>query len=107
MSHLFEEPDYLPSPIGTNLADGQRCRLVKGASFAMSDGRTGFDPQAPGRAFDAVLVYIDHAPDHPLAHRPTGFHRTAAAWAGPFPFDNTLAGRPFTQTARPADKERS
>lgn len=62
-------------PIGTRLADDPRCRLVSGDFFAMATGEAGFDPQEPGRQFDAVLVDIDHAPDHLLDDRSTGFYR--------------------------------
>jgi len=36
--------------------------FVNGDFFAMSHSADGFDPDAPGRRFDAVLVDIDHSP---------------------------------------------
>lgn len=62
-------------PIGTCLADDPRCRLVEGDFFAMAEGVAGFDPQVAGRRFDAILVDIDHAPDHFLDDRSTSFYR--------------------------------
>ena len=52
-------------PGGAELAEDPRTRLVHGDFFAMAAG-DGFDPDAPGRRFDAVLVDIDHTPDHTL-----------------------------------------
>lgn len=39
----------------------------------MADG-DGFDPTAPDRVFDAVLVDIDHSPRHLLDDGSTGFY---------------------------------
>jgi spermidine synthase len=63
-------------PVGPTLTADPRCRLVPGDFFAMSDG-PGFDPESPGRIFDALLVDIDHAPDHLLAAGSTGFYSPA------------------------------
>jgi spermidine synthase len=60
-------------PVGPVLTGDARCRLVPGDFFAMSDG-AGFDPDSPGRVFDALIVDIDHAPDHLLAAGSTGFY---------------------------------
>ena len=60
-------------PVGPMLTADPRCRLVSGDFFAMSDG-PGFDPESPGRIFDALIVDIDHAPDHVLAAGSTGFY---------------------------------
>ncbi len=49
-------------PLGTTLNADPRCRLVEGDFFAMASGEAGFDPQTPGRRFDAVLLDIDHSP---------------------------------------------
>ncbi|WP_375424595.1 spermidine synthase [uncultured Friedmanniella sp.] len=53
-------------PLGAGLTADPRCRVVLGDFFALSHG-PGFDPDRPGRRFDAVLVDIDHAPRHLLA----------------------------------------
>ena len=60
-------------PVGPMLTADPRCRLVSGDFFAMSDG-PGFDPESPRRIFDALIVDIDHAPDHVLAAGSTGFY---------------------------------
>ena len=62
-------------PMGTALCDEPRCRLVAGDFFAMADGADGFDPTRPGRRFDAVLLDIDHAPDHLLDERSARLYR--------------------------------
>jgi spermidine synthase len=50
-------------PLGPELTADRRCRFVQGDFFALAASETGFDPDAPGRLFDAVLVDIDHSPD--------------------------------------------
>jgi spermidine synthase len=50
-------------PLGRTLAAAERCRFINGDFFALAAGDAGFDPEAPGRRFDAILVDIDHAPD--------------------------------------------
>jgi spermidine synthase len=62
-------------PLGLQLTGDQRCRLIRDDFFAMSSSRTGFDPDAPGRRFDAILVDIDHSPDALLDERSAGFYR--------------------------------
>src|ERR1022692_937114 len=56
-------------PLGEQLTDDPRCRLVNGDFFNMSHSVDGFDPDAPGRRFDAVLVDIDHSPRNLLHPR--------------------------------------
>ncbi len=51
-------------PLGTVLTNDSRCELRQGDFFELA--RTGFDANAPGRKFDAVLVDIDHSPEHLL-----------------------------------------
>ena len=42
--------------------------------FAAATGTAGFDPENPGRTFDAILLDIDHSPTH-LLHSPhAGFY---------------------------------
>jgi spermidine synthase len=60
-------------PVGPTLTADPRCRFVHGDFFAMSDG-PGFDPERPGRVFDAVIVDIDHSPRHLLAGGSAGFY---------------------------------
>ena len=60
-------------PVGPTLTADPRCRFVHGDFFAMAAG-TGFDPAAPDRLFDAVVVDIDHSPQHLLADGSAGFY---------------------------------
>ena len=57
-------------PLGPKLTGDPRCRFVHGDYFALAcaDG-DGFDPDVPQRQFDAVLLDIDHSPDHLLHPR--------------------------------------
>jgi spermidine synthase len=70
-------------PLGKQLTGDPRCRLVNADFFAMSHSVEGFDPQAPGRCFDAVLVDIDHSPRkllhprHAALYEPDGLARLA------------------------------
>lgn len=64
-------------PLGKDLTDDDRCRFVPGDFFAMARGDTGFDPGAPARLFDAVLVDIDHSPEALLDDRSTSFYQPA------------------------------
>jgi spermidine synthase len=97
-------------PLGKQLTADPRCRLVHGDFFAMSHSDDGFDPGAPGRCFDAVLVDIDHSPKnllhprHAALYRREGMERLAAhlgpggvfaLWSNDPPddaFNATLAG---------------
>ena len=65
-------------PLGPVLTADPRCRLVHGDFFALSDG-PGFDPDQPGRLFDAVVVDIDHSPAHLLADGSAGFYGPAGS----------------------------
>ncbi|WP_028467415.1 spermidine synthase [Nisaea denitrificans] len=61
-------------PLGTAVADDARCKLVQGDFFAGAASMAGFDPNAPGRRFDAILVDIDHSPEALLDNRSAGFY---------------------------------
>jgi len=50
-------------PLGHELSNDPRCRFELGDFFKLAASATGFDPDAPGRQFDAVLVDIDHSPE--------------------------------------------
>jgi spermidine synthase len=54
-------------PEAAALTTDPRSRLVEGDFFAMAAGGPGFDPDAPGRLFDAILLDVDHSPRHVLA----------------------------------------
>ena len=103
-------------PTAKQLTDDPRCRLVNGDFFAMSHSAAGFDPDTPGRRFDAVLVDIDHSPNnllhprHAALYQPEGLARLAehlhpggvfALWSNDPPddaFERVLAGA-FATTA--------
>lgn len=52
--------DLLPFTAG--LATDPRTRFVRADFFAAVADGTGFDPDAPGRRFHAVLLDVDHSP---------------------------------------------
>ena len=64
-------------PLGPALTGDPRCRLVHGDFFALAASDAGFDPDAPGRRFDAILVDIDHSPEALLDARSAGFYSEA------------------------------
>jgi spermidine synthase len=64
-------------PLGKELCDDARCRFVLGDFFALAASDTGFDPDQPGRQFDAVLVDIDHSPDALLDEGNAAFYSEA------------------------------
>ncbi len=54
-------------PLGETVSNDPRCRLIQGDFFALSrDVAKGFDPENPGKKYDAVLLDIDHTPTHVL-----------------------------------------
>ncbi len=59
-------------PLGEILSNDPRCELRQGDFFALA--RTGFDVAAPGRRFDAVLLDIDHSPEHFLDKNNESFY---------------------------------
>lgn len=59
--------------VGTLVTD-DRTRLVEGDFFRLADSEGGFDPDAPGRRFDAVLLDVDHSPRHVLAPAHASFY---------------------------------
>lgn len=64
-------------PLDPPLRGDPRCRVVQGDFFAMSESKEGFDPEAPERKFDAVLIDIDHSPDWHLDARSGSFYSKA------------------------------
>jgi spermidine synthase len=97
-------------PLGQQLTDDPRCRLIHGDFFSMAQSADGLDPDAPVRHFDAVLVDIDHSPTnwlhprHAALYQPEGLARLAshlhpggvfALWSNDPPddaFERVLAG---------------
>jgi spermidine synthase len=53
-------------PQARTLITDPRTTLVEGDFFALLRDGTGFDPAAPDRRFDAILVDIDHSPTNVL-----------------------------------------
>lgn len=53
-------------PLGPELANDPRCRMVMGDFFEGATSLTGLDPERPGRRFHAILVDIDHSPTNVL-----------------------------------------
>ena len=49
-------------PMGELLTADPKCELRQGDFFELA--RTGFDTHAPGKKFDAILLDIDHSPNH-------------------------------------------
>ncbi len=62
-------------PLGEGLMADPRMRIVQGDFFALAASGDGFDPDAPGRRFDAILLDIDHSPEALLDTRSTSFYR--------------------------------
>jgi spermidine synthase len=65
-------------PLGPQLRDDDRCRFAAGDFFALAGSVAGFDPDAPGRRFDAILVDIDHSPEFWLDPVNAAFYEAAA-----------------------------
>src|SRR5450432_1850833 len=104
-------------PLGKQLTEDPRCRLVNADFFAMAHSADGFDSGAPGRRFDAVLVDIDHSPQnllhprHAALYAPAGLQGLAAhlnpggvfaLWSNDPPeqeFERALAGAFATSAA--------
>lgn len=66
MAEVIEWHERALLPGAAELVDDPRTRLVLDDFFAMAASDTGFDPAAPGRQVDAVLLDIDHTPRHVL-----------------------------------------
>lgn len=60
----WHERELLPD--SAELVQDPRTRLLLHDFFALAASDGGFDPDAPGRAVDAVLLDIDHTPRHHL-----------------------------------------
>ena len=60
-------------PLGTSLADDDRCQFVLGDFFDLAAGGFEFGGDAP-TSFDAVLLDIDHSPRHLLDPRNAAFY---------------------------------
>lgn len=63
-------------PLGKVLNEDPRCRYVLGSFFDFAVSDTGFDPDSPGRLFDAILLDIDHSPRALLNESNASFYTT-------------------------------
>ena len=64
-------------PLGKTLNADKRNRYVLGSFFDLATSpETGFDPQAPGKKFDAILLDIDHSPTEYLNADNASFYST-------------------------------
>src|SRR5688572_24874473 len=65
-------------PLGAKLTADARCRLISGDFFALArSAGQGFDHDAPGRRFHAILLDVDHSPRHLLHPRHGAFYEPA------------------------------
>ncbi|MDR7301062.1 spermidine synthase [Haloactinomyces albus] len=93
-------------PLASRVTSDPRTRLVHGDFFAMVSSGSGFDAEAPGRRFHAILVDIDHTPrqvlhsSHAAFYEPAGLRRLAehlhpggvfALWSDDPPDEDFLA----------------
>lgn len=71
-------------PLGNQLSGDPRTKFLHLDFFSAANPGQGFDPEAPGRTFHALLLDIDHTPGHWLSethaafYTPEGFRNTAA-----------------------------
>ncbi len=63
-------------PNGRRLTDDPRCAYLNADFFALARGE-GFDPDQPGRRWDAVLLDIDHTPSQLLNPAHADFYSVA------------------------------
>jgi len=64
-------------PLGAGLVADDRCRFEHGDFFkrAVEEEGVGFDGGNAGKKFHAILLDIDHSPDHLLNERHADFYR--------------------------------
>ena len=63
------------APLGGRVSSDPRTRFIEGDFFALaSNPETGFDASEPGRKFHAILLDIDHTPQHWLNERHASFY---------------------------------
>ena len=69
-------------PLAQTLTGDPRCRFVNGNFFACATGSgAGVDDQQSARRFDAVLLDVDHSPQHLLSSDNAGFYGIAGLCA--------------------------
>lgn len=65
-------------PLGEAVAGDPRCILRQGDFFALAAGPQGFDPAAPQKLHDAILIDIDHSTTHFIDQASASFYSEAA-----------------------------
>ncbi|MFP3977667.1 spermidine synthase [Marinobacter sp. KMM 10035] len=73
----WHQQEYVP--LGKDINADARSRYIHGSFFdlAIADPECGgFDPQAPGKEFDAILLDIDHSPRALLSDSNASFYTT-------------------------------
>ena len=69
-------------PLGETLTGDPRCRLVNGDFFALAtEPAHGFDSERKARRFDAILLDVDHSPQHLLSSDNAAFYGVAGLTA--------------------------
>ncbi len=63
-------------PDMTGLLSDDRVSVACSDFFAAALSTAGFDPERPGRTYDAILLDIDHSPRHLLHRQHAGFYTT-------------------------------
>ncbi|KPK33194.1 MAG: spermidine synthase [Betaproteobacteria bacterium SG8_40] len=63
-------------PLGKRLCADSRCALLRADFFALATSEDGFFAGEPSRTVDAVLLDIDHSPDHWLNPGNCAFYTT-------------------------------
>lgn len=65
-------------PLGETLTGDSRCQFVNGDFFALAmEPSVGFDDAQPARQFDAILLDVDHSPQHLLNSANAPFYALA------------------------------
>lgn len=87
----WHERELLPDTIG--LSADPRTRFIRDDFFAAAADEDGFDPDAPGRRFDAILLDIDHSPRNLLGSAHAAFYNRdgLGAMAGHIADDGVFA----------------
>ncbi len=61
-------------PEMTGLLSDDRVSVACADFFSAAAGTAGFDPERPGRTYDAILLDIDHSPRHVLHRQHAAFY---------------------------------
>tara|TARA_R110002049_G_scaffold13509_3_gene58858 strand:+ start:211606 stop:212343 length:738 start_codon:yes stop_codon:yes gene_type:complete len=65
-------------PLGTNLINDKRCKLTHANFYQLAESKnTGFNSEQPTQLAHAVLLDIDHSPEHLLNEQNAAFYTKA------------------------------